>query len=400
MSHHRTSTSRRALLVLAAGLCALVVAAAPARAQDATTTTSAQAGAGLPPTATPPSGDGEKEAGWAVAPAGPDGPGLRSAFTYNVKPGQTLRDSVSISNLSSKPITFAIYPKDAFNTEGDGAFALDADEVKSDDVGSWITIKVNKYTVPSGKRADIPFEIKVPEDAAPGDHAGGIIAANVEPVDTVDKDGVTLAVRQRVAARIYIRVAGPLTPELRVKDVQVEKTTPVIPFKDGKVTISYTLENLGNVRLESATETEVTGLFGRTVKTLKSQDLPELLPGGSVRVTETFKGTPPIEPLTARVKVKSLDTSVTETASKGFFVWSWLVVILLVLIVALLAFRAWRKRRRAKRAEGAGGADGPDGPLGEGPEDPVGAAGAPDPGADPVPAPVGAGGEGAPGETA
>jgi hypothetical protein len=256
--------------------------------------------------------------------------------------------------------------------------------VKSDDVGSWVTLKVNKYTVPAGKRADIPFEVKVPADAAPGDHAGGIVAANVEAVDTVEKDGVTLAVRQRVAARIYIRVAGPLKPELRVKRVKVTKTTPVIPFKDGDVTITYTLENLGNVRLEAATESQVTGMFGRTVKKLKSQDLPELLPGGSVEVTETFKGTPPVEPLTAKIKVKSLDTSVTETASKGFFVWSWLVIILLVLIVAFFAFRAWRKRRRAKRAEGAGGTDDPAGPLGEGPSDPAGAGGAPDPALEPV----------------
>jgi hypothetical protein len=391
MSHHHHPTPwRRALLVLVAAISVLLVSGAPVLAQDGTTTTEGQPGAGLPPTKTPPSGEGEKEAGWAVQPAGPDGPGLRSAFTYNVKPGQTLRDSVSISNLSSKPITFAVYPKDAFNTEGDGAFALDADEDTSDDVGSWVTIKVDEYTVPSGKRADIPFEVKVPEDASPGDHAGGIIAANVEPVETVDQSGVALSVRQRVAARIYIRVAGPLTPELRVKNVQVTKTTPVIPFVDGKVKITYTLENLGNVRLESATETEVTGLFGRTVKTLKSQDLPELLPGGSVQVTETFKGTPPIEPLTAHVKVKSLDTSVTETASKGFFVWSWLVVILLVLLAAVLAFRAWRKRRRAKRAEGAGGTAGPDGPLGEGPEDPADAASTPDP----APEPVGVGGDG------
>lgn len=388
MTHHTTTSLRRAALLLVAVLGTLLLSGAPVRAQDGTSTTTPP-GAGLPPTSTPPRGSDEKEAGWAVQPAGPDGPGLRASFTYNVKPGQTLRDSVSISNLSSKPITFAIYPKDAFNTEGDGAFALDADEEKSDDVGSWITLKVGKYTVPAGKRADIPFQVEVPADAAPGDHAGGIIAANVDAVDTVEKDGVTLAVRQRVAARMYIRVAGPLKPELRITDIHIAKTTPVIPFRDGRVTITYTLENLGNVRLESATETKVTGLFGRTVRTIRSQDLPELLPGGSVEVTEAFTGTPPIEPLTAKIQVKSLDTSVTETASKGFFVWSWLVVILLALIAACLAFRAWRKRRRASRAAGAGGTGAPNGTLGEGPSDVAGAAGTPD--TDGAPEPVGAG---------
>jgi cbb3-type cytochrome oxidase subunit 3 len=359
---------RPVLRLLAALLAVLVIAGAPAAAQDepdTPTSTEQPAGPGLPPSSAPPAGSEEREAGWAVQPAGPDGPGLRSAFTYNMTPGQTIRDSVSISNLSSEEITFAIYAKDAFNTEVDGAFALLDDAEENVDVGSWVTIRVDEYAVPAGKRADIPFELTVPEDAAPGDHAGGIIAANVDVIDEVEQDGITLAVRQRIAARIYVRVAGPLSPELRIKDVSVSSETPLLPFVQGGGSVTYTVENVGNVRLTAATESKVTGAFGRTVASPESQDLPELLPGGSVQITESWDGSPPLEYLTAKISVRSLDTEVAERASVGFFVWSWLVVILLLVAVALVAWRLWRKRRGAA-AGAAPDASDADEPVGAG----------------------------------
>src|SRR5438874_2571695 len=61
---------------------------------------------------------------WAVAPTGADGVTPRDWFEYQLRPGQTLKDQVSISNLTDNPMTFAVYPSDAYNTPLDGAFAL------------------------------------------------------------------------------------------------------------------------------------------------------------------------------------------------------------------------------------------------------------------------------------
>jgi hypothetical protein len=333
---------RRLIRVLAIVALGLVLAGGPAHAQEQE---DEQPGPGLPPSSATPGDEGE--AGWAVQPAGPDGPGLRAAFTYNAQPGQTLRDSVSISNLSDEEITFAIYAKDAFNTAADGAFALQDDADEPVDVGSWVTIEVDEYTVPAGRRVDVPFELTVPDDAAPGDHAGGILAADVDIVDEVEQDGVTLAVRQRVAARIYVRVAGPLEPALRISALEVKTTKPIIPFAQGKGTVTYTVENVGNTRIESATESKITGLFGRTVATPDSQDLPELLPGGRVEITEYWEGIPPVERLDADVVVASLDGELTEEATTSVFAWSWLALLVLVFLIAgLLAWRI-RKRRRS-----------------------------------------------------
>jgi hypothetical protein len=90
------------------------------------------------------------------------------------------------------------------------------------------------------------------------------------------------------------------------------------------------------------------------VRDLPSEVLPELLPGSSVRITQRFSGLPPVEPLTARVRVGTADEIVTTSRSGGAFVISWgILVIPFVLAAALVAVRRWRGHR-AQRAAATG----------------------------------------------
>lgn len=62
--------------------------------------------------------------------------------------------------------------------------------------------------MPAGKRADIPFEFKVPANATPGDHIGGLVASVRQTEESAD--GQRPEVERRVAARVYLRVTGPV----------------------------------------------------------------------------------------------------------------------------------------------------------------------------------------------
>ena len=61
---------------------------------------------------------------WSVGPAGENGLAERTFFVYTLAPGARLVDTVAVSNLDDEPLTLAIYPADAYNTSGDGGFAL------------------------------------------------------------------------------------------------------------------------------------------------------------------------------------------------------------------------------------------------------------------------------------
>ncbi|WP_460369396.1 WxL protein peptidoglycan domain-containing protein, partial [Actinocorallia lasiicapitis] len=244
---------------------------------------------------------------WSVQPSGPKGPTGRDYFVYTVAPGQTVRDTVGITNRGDKPLTFRIYPTDAFTTE-DGSFALLTADKQPSDVGSWVRTGLTTVTVKPGKRADVPFTLKVPRNATPGDHTGGVLAAVTEQQTTAD--GQRVNVDRRVAARVYLRVNGPVTAKLEVDRIAASAKGPIVG--SGTVTVTYRVRNTGNVRLKArahvATEAALAGAQGRPA----DRDIPELLPGSSMTFTDTVPEVLPAGPLKVSVRLTPTDPAATD----------------------------------------------------------------------------------------
>jgi hypothetical protein len=292
--------------------------------------------------------------GWAVEPSGANGTGSRDFFVYQLKPGQSLKDTVGVSNYSDKPLTFKIYARDAFSTPGDASFGLGAEGDTPSDVGSWITLPadVAQYTVQPGTRADIPFIITVPPDATPGDHAGGIIAALVSSTEQ-STNGAGLNVLQRVGARVYTRVEGPLSPAMDITQLKVTyANSPLGLFGGRAATVTYELKNAGNVRLTPQVAVKLKDPLGRTVKAAPLKNIAELLPGASVVITEPFTGVPPVGRLTAEVSAHTYgEGAASVTRAQTVWAMPWLLVGLGVVAIAVLVF--WLRRRRRRSRPGA-----------------------------------------------
>lgn len=290
---------------------------------------------------------------WAVEPGGPDGPGGRPHFQYDLQPGQSLRDVVSISNTTTEAMTFRIYATDALTTPRDAAFALLPEGEAPTGTGRWIRFGISEYEVPARSRIDVPFEITVPPDARPGDHAGGIVAANTETESEIDDDGATVEVRRRVAARVYVRVKGPLQPALRVDNVDIETSQPAIPWVTGRgdAHISFEVRNTGNTRITPGANIKVSGFLGRGVKEF-DEVLPELLPGSSVLVNHSWEGLPPADRLNFKIQIESTEVEVTRSIGRWILPW----YVLLVLLAAAFAFGGFRLSKRVVAARRAAAA--------------------------------------------
>jgi hypothetical protein len=280
---------------------------------------------------------------WAVAPTGSNGSTPRDFFQYSMSPGQALRDMVSISNLSNSDKQFAIYAKDAYNTPIDGGFALLDQNMPSKDAGAWITLGYSKLTVPKHSRADLVFQINVPPDALPGDHAAGIIAEDISP-QAPRGQGQGVDIQRRVASRVFIRVGGALRPALTVTQLGIRHADPLLPPFTGKgsAVVSYEITNTGNQRLTSTAILKIKGFFGRTLKAFKPRALPELLPKGSVVVTERWSGLPIIDRVQAQVTVTGGGAHTVRT--KAFWKIPWIEVLIVLALIAL-----WDGRRRYRR---------------------------------------------------
>ncbi|MFG1671429.1 WxL protein peptidoglycan domain-containing protein [Streptomyces sp. Y7] len=335
-----TTSARRIAAVLAACLLAVLPAA--------------HASAGAP-------GDGGRTSPgrttFGVQPSAAKKPDTRPNFSYGATPGALVKDHIAVFNYGRKPLTLRVYAQDAFTT-ADGGFDLFAAEHRPTDAGSWIKLRENRVKVPARSRVIVPFTLTVPAKATPGDHTAGIVASL--SAAGADKKGNKVALDQRVGARVYLRVAGALTPRLAVEDLRTVYQGTANPFGTGTATVTYTVRNTGNVRLAAHQTVSVRDGLGGTAEVAKLRDLPELLPGDSVAVTAKATGVLPAfrdttsvtidpEPVRGDIQHRILPR-VTSTEAFTAVPWAFLALLLVLAAVAALVLIRRRRRRDTESA--------------------------------------------------
>ncbi|MFF5083580.1 WxL protein peptidoglycan domain-containing protein [Actinoplanes sp. NPDC000266] len=283
---------------------------------------------------------------WSVQPSTAKGPDGRDYIIRRAAPGERLTDYVGITNLTTKPLTFSVYGTDAYTTQ-DGSFALLAAAQKPTDVGSWIGLAASKYTVPANTRLDVPFSVSVPANATPGDHAGGVVTSIAQ--ETTGADGQKVLVDQRVASRVYLTVAGAVAPRLTIDNVRMEYSQSANPADGGSMTVRYLVRNAGNLRLSGTGSVKVTGPFGWKLAQTDAMDIPELLPGGSITITEKITGVQPTVRLAADVDVQPVyfaEKLPPVARSTNVWAWPWALIAVIGVALLYLAFRFARRRRK------------------------------------------------------
>ncbi|WP_405537705.1 WxL protein peptidoglycan domain-containing protein [Streptomyces sp. NBC_00075] len=287
---------------------------------------------------------------WSVFPTA-SAVAQRPYFYLSADPGTSVEDKVTVANKTDKPLTFRLYAADAYNTARDGGFAVRTFDEKQRGVGAWARPAKSRVTVPPHKSVTVPFTLRVPERAEPGDHVGALVALD-ERIDAGD-GSLALGVRRAVGARVYLRVSGPAVSALAVEKVRISHDQPLVPgLGDSTATISYTLHNTGNVTLDPRVELRAQGLFGRTLLTRDLTKIPsELLPGQRVHLTEPWHDAPQLDwgdiTLTASAK------NTRESASVSFFALPWLMAVVLVVfgaVATVLVIRSRRNKPRTGRA--------------------------------------------------
>ncbi|WP_408635603.1 WxL protein peptidoglycan domain-containing protein [Phytohabitans suffuscus] len=289
---------------------------------------------------------------WGVAPSSRKGPDGRAAFDYKLDPGAELTDYAGISNYSGRPITVDVYASDAFTTPSGGFDLLPAAQ-KPTDVGTWVALepRYRRLVIPSKSRVDVPFQVTVPRNATPGDHAGGIVASIAEP--GTDAGGNRVRVDRRVGARIYLRVTGELAPAFTVERLDAGYDGTVNPFAGGTVGTTYRVRNTGNVRLTGTPRVEVAGPFGLGRRGVDAAALPEILPGGEQTVTTTVRGVPPLFRLGVDLHLTPVPVNASApvsdiTSQASVWAWPWPQAVLLLALAAAVWLVLHRRRARAR----------------------------------------------------
>ena len=285
---------------------------------------------------------------WALAPTGtdPNEPSSRPNLSYEIAPGAKVDDSVTLWNYGDTQLNFRVYATDAFNNPT-GGFDLLAGDKSPSDVGSWVSLPQANVTAPPHTKTDMPFTLTVPADARPGDHAAGIIASS--QVQGKNDDGRIVTLDRRTGSRLYLRVAGPLEPGLLVENVQTTYHATANPL-NGAVDVSYTVRNVGNIRLGTHQGVEVRNPFGKRMKANKLDDLTEILPGNAVTITTHFAHVTAALRVTTDIKLTPFqvgDAGSTGAPAVTRAAHTWAVPWVLVAL-SIVAGLGWQVRRRLR----------------------------------------------------
>lgn len=292
--------------------------------------------------------DGD-EVTWTVRTASNNLGAERTNYTYTVDPGGSVSDAVTIANHGDEPLDLKVYAADGF-TSDDGQLSLLVGGEPSHAIGSWIVPQQDTVTVAAGETISVPFTLSIPENATPGDYAGGVVTSLSAPEA---QNGVT--VDRRLGIRVNLRVGGELAPSLAVENMSVTWNGGLNPFAGGDASVTYTLHNTGNATIAAHPAARVGGVFGIFgTDASPAQDVPALLPGESWTQTVSAPGVPAVFALIATASVVPVVTdasgsttpleAVTGQAVGAAVPWTLLVIVLLVAAAVFLLLRS-RSRR-------------------------------------------------------
>jgi Protein of unknown function C-terminal (DUF3324)/Bacterial protein of unknown function (DUF916) len=278
----------------------------------------------------------------------------------DLKPGQTLRDKVTVINAGGSTGTTYIYPVDATTGQTSGAVYL-ARTAPRGDVGSWIKLDASRVTLAPGEKRVVGYTIHVPANLQPGDHLGGIVAENARL--TVGKGGSPLQIKIRhlTIVAVQVKIPGPTVAAMSIGRVKAGGGA-------GYQRVFVHLRNLGTVMLKPLGTLLLTDSAGRTVTRRTFQldtfvprseiDYPVLIPGKALspgayhatvtlsyagkslehaqslsvsqtQYTQVFKGAPAL-------------TQPSASSQGGSSKLPWLVAgVAVVLVLGVFLYRRW-----------------------------------------------------------
>lgn len=289
---------------------------------------------------------------WGVRTADNGNGAARQNFLYALAPGADVADALVIANHDDQPLELQLYAADAYTTE-QGQLDVRRPEEASPDAASWIRLDADRVTIPAHGSVEVPFTVRVPANATPGDHLAGILTSLGAP-----EGAPGISVDRRLGIRVQLRVEGPLDPALVVEDLALSYGQGLLA---GGADVSFTVRNTGNVRLSGPQSVALSGPFGIFRADIDGvAALPELLPGESWRVTAHADGVIPALWLGAEVTIaptppRGFDTGPLlplVVASTGIVAVPWTLVALVLLVAggAVATVLLLRRRRRARRA--------------------------------------------------
>ena len=268
-----------------------------------------------------------------------------------VRPGTEFTDRLEAVNLTDGALDLDVAAVDA-TVAADGSFAPGTQRRAE---GAWIEVTPARVRVPARATAPVQIRVRVPADAAPGDHIATVVARKSER-----PSGSGVQVEQRVGVRVYLtveRTGGGVggrafelrslrwvgAPTARTFEAEVANTGELLVEPLGTLTLAR-----GDLRTDVDLPVLGTVPVGEA-RMLRFTTPGELEPGpyeARLRLRDVNGG--PEHEQRVSFTVGKTNAVVPAGDSDGFpIVWGVLALLALLAVVALLVRRYRREKQTA-----------------------------------------------------
>jgi len=216
-------------------------------------------------------------------------------FQLNLQPGESWTSGIRVVNgnpyditVYAEPVLFRPSGEEGrplfYLPEGDASLAPDQTTL-----AGWITVPQTALTIPREQTITVPIAIIVPKDAAPGGHYAALLIGT-RPPQTSLEDG-TVSVTSSIASLIFLRIAGNVIEDARIREFSTEK----LMYERPEAQLSLRFENMGNVHLRPQGDITIYNMFGKKrgyIPVNQATDYGNVLPGSVRKFTFTWEGDP------------------------------------------------------------------------------------------------------------
>lgn len=276
-----------------------------------------------------------------------------------IGPGESWQSVLKIVNNNTYDVTYYASPTDfeADGEQGKGKFIPlvtnnASGTIVGQTLGYWIEISPEPIVIKRGMSAQVPFTVRIPENASPGGHYAAILVGTMPEKE--ETSGPSMRISSFVTSLLFVRIKGDVIEKGRIREFVSKKML----YETPEANFLLRFENLGNTHLKPQGDITLYNMWGKErgkITFNQTNNFGNVLPNSVRKFEFSWKGEESVFDIGRYSAVVTLGYGEEGSQNSAATAYFWVVPIVPVSltlgsILLFITLVTWLIRRYIRRA--------------------------------------------------